>query len=122
MFSWFELMTEDVPAARDFYTKILGWEFEEMDMGPAGTYTVFKNNGEQVAGLMQTPDKAKEMGAPPNWGSYITVDDVDAVAAKAEEMGGTILVPLTDVPQVGRMCTVQDPTGAVISFITYVES
>lgn len=122
MFSWFELMTEDVPKARKFYTSLLGWSAEEQDMGPAGTYTVFSNNGEQVAGAMHTPDQAKEMGVPPNWGLYISVDDIDSVAAKAEEMGANILVAPFDVPQVGRMCTIQDPTGAVISLAQYTET
>jgi predicted enzyme related to lactoylglutathione lyase len=53
------------------------------------------------------------------WGVYVTVDDVDATAAKAEELGGKILVPPTDIPNVGRFCVLQDPQGSVISAITY---
>lgn len=121
MFSWFELMTEDVAAAKNFYTELLGWDSEDQEMANGAIYTTFSNKGEQIAGAMETPEQAKQMGAPPNWGSYISVEDVDAAAAKAEEMGATILVPLMDVPQVGRMCTIQDPTGAVVSLITYVE-
>lgn len=119
MFSWNELLTEDVAAASRFYTELLGWEAEEQEMD-TGPYTLFKVDGEQVAGLMQLPEQAKQMGAPPNWGSYITVDDADAVAAKVEELGGKILVPPTDIPALGRFCTFQDPQGAVISVINYV--
>jgi predicted enzyme related to lactoylglutathione lyase len=50
----------------------------------------------------------------------VTVDDVDAVAAKVKAGGGNVLVPPTDVPQVGRFCVFADPQGAVISAITYV--
>lgn len=119
LFSWNELMTEDVAAAKEFYTQLLGWEGEDMPM-ETGPYTVFKVDGEQVAGLMQLPEQAKQMGAPPSWASYITVDDADAVAARVKELGGTILVPPTDIPSVGRFCTFQDPQGAVISVIKYV--
>ncbi len=115
-FSWFELMTTDVEAARKFYTQLLGWTTEEMPMGEM-TYTILKVAGEGVAGMMPIPPQAK--GAPPHWGIFITVDDVEAVAKKAQELGAKTVVPLTDVPNVGRFYTFQDPQGAVISVITY---
>jgi len=65
----------------------------------------------------QIPPQAE--GTPPNWGGYVTVDDVDATARKAEELGAKILVPLTDIPNVGRFFVLQDPQGAVVSAITY---
>lgn len=58
---------------------------------------------------------------PSHWGVYVTVDDVDAIAKKAEELGAKTVVPLTDVPNVGRLCAFQDPQGAVISVITYAD-
>jgi predicted enzyme related to lactoylglutathione lyase len=58
---------------------------------------------------------------PPNWGAYVTVDDVDATAVLAEKLGGKILVPPTDIPTVGRFSVIQDPQGAVLSAITYVK-
>ena len=54
-------------------------------------------------------------------GVYVTVDDVDATAKKAEALGAKIVMPLTDIPNVGRMCISQDPQGAAISIITYVD-
>jgi predicted enzyme related to lactoylglutathione lyase len=56
---------------------------------------------------------------PPSWGTYITVDDVDATAAKAKELGGTVLVEPQDIPEVGRFCVIKDPQGAVFSAMTY---
>ena len=64
--------------------------------------------------------KVWEEGLPPHWGAYVTVDDADATAASASSAGGTILVPPTDIEQVGRFTTIQDPTGAVLHFIKYV--
>jgi len=66
---------------------------------------------------MKIPPQAQ--GAPPHWGAYVTVDDVDATARRAEELGGKVLVPPQDIPGVGRFCVVQDPQGAVISAMTY---
>jgi uncharacterized protein len=51
--------------------------------------------------------------------SYVTVDNVDAIAKNAQELGGKILMGPQDIPTVGRFCVIQDPQGAVISAITY---
>ena len=67
---------------------------------------------------MAMPPQVK--GAPPHWGIYVTVDDVDATAKLAEQMGAKTIVPPTDIPNVGRFCTFQDPQGALISVITYL--
>ena len=116
--SWSELMTSDVEAAKKFYGQLFGWELEQADV-PEIEYTVVRSNGREIAGMMTLPPEAA--GAPPNWGIYITVDDVDATAAKAEGLGAKLCVPPRDIPNVGRFCVMQDPQGAYISAITYVQ-
>src|SRR5262245_59993764 len=113
-FSWCELMTTDVQAAKQFYTNLLGWTTEEV---PGMAYTVVKTGDVGIGGIMAIPSHAA--GASPQWGIYITVDDVDATARKAQELGAKTLMPLTDIPNVGRFYTFQDPQGATISLITY---
>lgn len=116
-FSWCELMTTDVEAAKGFYTKLFGWDIEAMKM-PGMTYTVVKTGGKGIGGIMAMPPDAPK-GMPPMWGSYVTVNDVDATARIAEKLGAKLLVPPQDIPDVGRFCVIQDPQGAVISAITY---
>jgi predicted enzyme related to lactoylglutathione lyase len=118
-FSWNELMTTDPRSAADFYTKLLGWTTEDVQMEDM-TYTVVTTGDEQVGGIMQIPPEAK--GTPPHWGAYITVDNVDETAGKAEGLGAKIMIPPRDIPNVGRFAVIQDPQGAVISLITYAES
>jgi|SRR5271157_4705291 len=118
-FSWSELMTTDVPAGLEFYTKLFGWTTEELHM-EGMSYTLVKVDGKEVGGIMATPPEAQ--GMPPMWGVYVTVDNVDSTAKMAEKLGGKILVPPTDIPDVGRFCVIQDPQGAVISAITYVQT
>ncbi len=118
-FSWTELMTTDVDGAKSFYKEILGWAMEEMPM-EGGTYTVLKANGEGIGGIMAMPTDVPP-GTSPHWAAYVTVDDVDAIAAKVAEHGGRVLVPPQDIPNVGRFCTFQDPQGAVLSVISYSE-
>jgi predicted enzyme related to lactoylglutathione lyase len=116
-FSWCELMTRDVDGSKKFYKQVLGWEMEEMPM-EGGAYTIIKAGGQGVAGIMAMPPKVpKEV--PSHWAAYVTVDDADAVAKKAQDAGATIVVPPTDVPKVGRFCTFQDPQGAVLSVMAY---
>jgi uncharacterized protein len=118
-FSWCELMTTDVEAAKAFYTKLFGWDSEVMSM-PGMTYTVVKVGGKGIGGIMTIPKEAK--GTPPMWGTYVTVDDVDLTARTAEQLGAKILVPPMDIPTVGRFCVIQDPQGAVINAITYTRT
>jgi predicted enzyme related to lactoylglutathione lyase len=116
-FGWCELMTTDASAAKQFYGRLFGWSMEDKDMGQM-TYTIVSAGGQQIGGIMKTPPQACDM--PPCWGTYVTVDDVDAVAKKAVELGGKVLMPPQDIPKVGRFAVLQDPQGAVISAITYL--
>lgn len=116
-FSWFELMTTDVAGAKDFYAKLFGWEMEKAPM-EGMDYTVINVGGEGVGGIMEMP--AEVQGMPPAWGIYVTVDDVDKTAERVTELGGKILRPASDIPDVGRFCVLQDPQGGVITAISYV--
>lgn len=110
-FVWHELYTPDVKGAVEFYTGVLGFGTQEMEMGEMGTYTMLTKDGQGVAGVMDTA--VLEMpDIPPHWAVYTAVDDVDGRAAAAEAAGGKIVFPAMDVPTVGRMCLIQDPQGA----------
>jgi uncharacterized protein len=115
-FSWCELMTTDTNAAKAFYTKLFGWETEDMSM-PEMTYTVVKVEGKGIGGIMSIPKGAQDM--QPKWGAYVTVDDVDQTARTAEQLGAKLCMPPRDIPNVGRFCVIEDPQGAVICAITY---
>ena len=121
-FSWCELITTDVEAAKAFYSQLFGWTMEpvthEADEGMQ--YNLVKVDGTEIGGIMAVPAHAP--GMPPCWGAYVTVDDVDAAAGKAGELGGDVVVPLTDIPGVGRFCVIRDPQGATISMITYLKT
>jgi uncharacterized protein len=117
-FSWNELMTTDTAAAKEFYGKLFGWQTEDRPMGEFD-YTILKTGALQVGGLMPIPSQAK--GTPPCWNSFVTVDNIDETAKKAQELGGALIVPPRDIPDVGRFAVIRDPQGAVISAITYLK-
>lgn len=115
-FSWCELMTTDPEAAREFYTKLFGWGSKAMEMSN-GQYTTLQVGDASIAGMMKIPDEAK--GMPPNWGCYVTVDDIEACCARVRQLGGQVLKPPFEVPTVGSMAVISDPQGAVLSVIAY---
>ncbi len=102
-FVWNELVTEDQAAAGPFYSELFGWERQEIDAGPLGTYTLFRLNGLDVAGMMNPTAPDYGGSPPPRWVGYIAVSDADAIAAQVPALGGTVLAPPHDVPGVGRM-------------------
>lgn len=113
-FCWNELMTRDVAGAKKFYSELLGWQMEDCDMGECGMYTVLKAGDEQIGGMYQMQGEQFE-GVPPHWMSYITVENVDDATKKAEELGATVCVPPSDIPDTGRFSVITDPTGATIA-------
>jgi predicted enzyme related to lactoylglutathione lyase len=115
-FGWNELMTTDVAAARRFYGALFGWETEDYPV-EGMNYVMVKVDGKEVGGMMALPPDCA--GMPPAWGVYITVTDVDATARQAEELGGKVLRPPMDIPDVGRFCVLQDPQGATLCAMTY---
>jgi len=66
---------------------------------------------------MTMPSDVPDM-VPAHWMAYIAVDDVDAAAAKLDSLGGTLIHGPQDIPNVGRFCIIQDPTGAAVGLIT----
>lgn len=116
-FYWNELLSTDVDAAKAFYEKAMGWSFDAMPMPEGGTYWVAMVAGKPVGGMMAMPE-GMPPGVPSHWMSYIAVDDVDARLKSAEENGATILKAPFDVPGVGRIATLQDPSGGAIGWMT----
>lgn len=114
--SWFEAMTTDADLAAGFYSKLFGWDPEVRPM-PGGTYTVFKQGGADVGGMMQiTPEL---VGLRSHWETYFTVADADEAAQKAVELGARFHVGPHDIPGIGRSCGITSPQGVGFSVIEY---
>jgi predicted enzyme related to lactoylglutathione lyase len=124
-FCWNELSTTDDQAAIKFYTELLGWEIKSSNTAPCEgsaeappmVYNEIVVGGRQVGGIYKM---GPESGAAPSshWMAYVAVEDVDAKARQVWELGGKVCVPPTDIPNVGRFCVVNDPTGATVALIT----
>lgn len=113
-FVWYELMTTNTEAAKAFYSRVIGWGTAPFK-GGGEPYTLWMAGETSVGGMMTLPEEARKMGAPPSWTGYVAVPDVDATAKQAAALGGKVLVPGTDIPEVGRFAILQDPQGATLA-------
>jgi uncharacterized protein len=104
-----ELNTPDPAKAKDFYGKIAGWTFDDMDMGEGGTYSVFKPSEGPGGGIFSVPD------APRQWLPYIGVKDLKASTDQAESLGARIIVRDQPVPGHGSFSIIVDPTGVTVA-------
>ncbi len=109
-FSWAELGTTDADAAKKFYTSLFGWTFVDSPVGPDMVYTRLQKGGRDVGALYRMGPQ--QQGMPPHWTTYVTVASADETARKAAGLGGKVVAEPFDVMDVGRMATLQDPTGA----------
>jgi predicted enzyme related to lactoylglutathione lyase len=110
-FFWYELMTADAAASRDFYGHVIGWTFSEMPGGDM-PYTIISAGERPVGGMLTLNEDMKAGGARPGWLGYIHADDVDAKVKEIEAAGGAVHLPPRDVPNAGRIAMVSDPGGA----------
>ena len=114
-FSWVDLSTTDVAAAKAFYVGLFGWEAEDDDADAGSPYTTCRIDGDAVCGIFEMSGDVRATGASSSWTSYVTVADADAAAARAEELGGGTIEPAADVLDAGRMAILEDPQGAVFA-------
>ena len=113
-FSWYELMTRDVPAALDFYQKGFGWTTK--DSGVPG-YRLIEVQGRAIGGALTLTDEMCSAGAKPGWLGYVGVDDLAARTAALVEGGGKVIRPRVEIPGLIEFTVVADPHGAV--FVMY---
>ena len=113
--TWNECQTNDAEVAEKFYRAVFGYEVDTKPMGEGATYRVLKLGDKSVGGIFEFTTDMSEV--PPNWATAFAVADTDATCTKAEELGGNVLVPPLDIPEIGRYAVIQDPVGAVFQVL-----
>ena len=104
-----ELNTPDLPKAKEFFGALFGWQFHDTDMGPHGIYSTFKPDTGPGGGMVSMP------GGNHGWLTYVGVDDIKAHTEKARSLGATIIMGPQEIPEVGWMTIITDPTGCTIA-------
>jgi predicted enzyme related to lactoylglutathione lyase len=133
-----DLRTRDLDGARSFYGSVFGWEVLDIGGGLAwalpgyGDFLEQRTPGtrENMA-QMGAPERfedvvasvaelgADEADVPSHWGVTFGVDDADAIAARAADLGGRVVVPPFDAPWV-RTTIIADPQGATFTATKFV--
>jgi predicted enzyme related to lactoylglutathione lyase len=109
---WIEVLSDNVPGARDFYGRLFGWTTVETAFEPFDAYTVFKRGDVSEGGILPIGD---DWEVSPVWNSIIEVPDCDATIARGCALGGSEVFVHT-VPKHGRIGSLASPGGAVLVF------
>lgn len=110
---WNELQTPNVESAKEFYTSVFGWSHQTDQNG----YVVLLREERAHAGMMQIDESWGDV--PPNWAVYVMVEDVEAIGARAKELGANLLTEVSSAGELGRFVVIQDPQGAVLTAMEF---
>lgn len=112
---WHELMAGNIDREWDFYEKLFGWtKRRAVDMGAYGTYQTFAADADECGGMMTKPPQMPASF----WNYYLTVESVDAAAARVKEKGGQIVQGPLEVPGGAWIVQGTDPQGAHFALIS----
>jgi uncharacterized protein len=114
-FVWHDLMTNNVPAVKQFYGELFGWKFVG-DEDPKTKYTTITFNGHPIGGIVYV-EELDDGSNPSQWMSYLSVQNVDSAVHFFRNNNGTILREAWDQPDRGRMAIVQDAQGALLALL-----
>ena len=106
---WTELLANDPQGAARFYHSVFGYETRTIDRR-GGKYTLLTHEGKERAGILRNPAEQWD----PVWLTYFGVDDPVAASARAESLGGKVMLPASPQVREGTMAVVMDPSGAIL--------
>ncbi|RDI73869.1 putative enzyme related to lactoylglutathione lyase [Gaiella occulta] len=105
----FEVVGRDLQKLKSFYGDLFGWKTQEI---PEMGYAIVEKEGDGIAGgIGQTPD-----GGPGHVTFYVSTDDPQAILDRAQELGGTTIMPVTELPEV-TIALFADPEGHAIGLV-----
>jgi len=106
----FELMTNDLETCREFYGSVFDWSF---DNATIPGYTLINAGSEPTGAIFSKPEDVPT----PCVNVYFQVQDIEATIGRIREHGGTILVPKTQIPNVGHFAIFSDPDGMAVGIM-----
>lgn len=112
--TWVDLTVDNAGEVSDFYSKVVGWKADAVDMGGYSDFNMnAPESGMCVAGICHA--RGTNAALPPQWLIYVNVTDLDQSIVRCAELGGEILVGPRDMGSQGRYCVIRDPAGAAIA-------
>jgi predicted enzyme related to lactoylglutathione lyase len=111
---WADLFTSSPDQASKFYCGLFGWTASKIDQ-KGGEYTIFSNQGQPVAGL--APHTAGKEGMTSRWIGYVSVADLKATVALAEQNGGVVHGKIRRFPDRGQQAIIADAEGVPLGLL-----
>lgn len=112
-FCWNELATPNAEKAKEFYSKVFGWQFKNHKMEQM-TYSIAESKEQGFAGIWEIPADQQDH-IPPHWMAYILVDDITAALNQAKQHGAKEIKGVTAAGEMGLFAIICDPTGAHVA-------
>lgn len=110
-FAWRDLTISDAEGVREFYTAVVGWTADAVEMDGYSDFSMATPvTGETVAGICHA--RGVNQDIPPVWLVYIIVEALEQSLTACCEHGGSIVVEPRDLAG-GRFAVIKDPAGAV---------
>lgn len=111
-----DITTERADGLRDFYQSVMGWTVEDMPMsdedGSYSDYVMKDANGNWVGGVCHR--RGPNLGIPPQWITYVNVEDVGSSVRRCVELGGAVVKESKDKEGKWQYAIISDPSGAFI--------
>ena len=111
VFCWVELAAKNIEKTKAFYGEIMGWEFHKTAVFNRD-YFYAQKNGKTLVGIYPMEEKHVDS----RWMPYIAVENMTDVIGRAKELGASIRRGPLEVPRMGTLALVRDPSGADFSF------
>lgn len=106
----FEVLGKDGPALQRFYGSVFGWQ---VDTNNPGGYGMIRAGGDGIDGGIG----AAQDGSAGHVTFYVHTDDPEGTLAKVEQLGGRVVMPLTEVAPGTRIALFTDPEGHVVGLM-----
>lgn len=103
-----EVAGKDGPALQRFYSQVFGWE---LDTNNPGGYGMLRQ-GELSAGIGPA-----QGGGSGHVTFYVNSEDPAATLRRVEELGGRVIMPLTEVAPETTIALFADPEGHVVGLM-----
>jgi predicted enzyme related to lactoylglutathione lyase len=112
---WVDLTVPEAEAIRDFYSQLVGWQHQPVDMGGYSDFNMtLPGTDTPAAGVCYA--RGQNTDLPPKWLIYIAVDNLDKSIETCLALGGTLIAGPKGQEQ-HRYCVVKDPAGAVVALV-----
>jgi predicted enzyme related to lactoylglutathione lyase len=111
-FVWADLVTDDVKSAREFYSRMFGWTFQNV-----GDYTIAASDERPLCGMVQLARPVGRPQATPRWIGYISVANVARAQTAVSKAGGRVLAAPRKMARRGEQAVFADPEGAVFGVV-----